>query len=125
MARAVIVLLTSHGRDRCLIAIPLACSPHGLLYLLLKPIWRAAETVKFPLTSLKVRSSFIPGCELIRFNDAVSPDSVRPLNIVVENVAELRTYIITCVCLLRACGFMASECGTAYSFSDPENSPIY
>jgi len=125
VARAVIVPLTSHGRDRCLIAIPLTCSPHGLRYLLLKPIWRATETVKFPLTSLKVRSSFIPGCELIRFNDALSPDSVRPLNIVVENVTELRTYIITRVCLLKACGFMASECGTACSFCDTEKSPIY
>ena len=125
VARAVIVLLTSHGRDRCLIAIPLTCSTHGLRYLLLKPIWRATETVKFPLTSLKVRSSFIPGCELIRFNDTLSPDCVRPLNIVVENVTELRTYLIIRVCLLRACGFMASECGTAHSFCDPEKSPSY
>jgi len=103
----------------------LTCSPHGLRYLLLKPIWRATETVKFPLTSLKVRSSFIPGCDLIRFNDALSPDSVRSLNIVVENVTELRTYVITRVCLLRACSLMASECGTAYSVCDPEKSPIY
>jgi hypothetical protein len=58
------------------------------------PIWRATETVKIPLTSLKVRNSFIPGCGLIRFNDALSHDSGRPLNIVVENVTELRTYII-------------------------------
>jgi hypothetical protein len=119
------MLLTSHGRDRCLIAIPLTCSPHGLWYLLIKPIWRATETVKFPLTSLKVRSSFMPGCELIRFNDALSPDSVRPLNIVVENVTEIRTYVIKRVCLVRVCGFMASECGTAHSFCDPEKSSIY
>jgi hypothetical protein len=124
VACAVIVLLTSHGRDRCLIAIPLTCSPHGLRYLLLKPIWRATETVKFPLTSLKVRSSFTPGYELIRFNDALSPDSVRPLNIVVENVTELRTDIVKRVCLLRVCFFMASECGAAHSFCDPEKSPI-
>ena len=125
VARALIVLLTSHGLDRCLIAIPLTCSPNGLQYLLLKPIWRATETVKFTLTSLKVRSSFIPGCELIRFNNALSPDAVRPLSIVAENVTEFRTYIIKRVCILRVSFFMASECGTAHSFCDPEKSPIY
>jgi hypothetical protein len=101
VARALIVLLTSHGRDRCLIAVPLTCSPHVLRYLLLKPIWSATEISKFPLTSPKVRSSFIPGCELIRFNDALSPDCIRPSNIEVKNIAEIRTYIIIRVCFVK------------------------
>jgi hypothetical protein len=101
VARAVIVLLTSHGRDRCPIAVPLTCSPHVLRYLLLKPIWSATEIAKFPLTSLKVRSSFVPGCELIRFDDALSPDCVRPPNIEVKNIAEIRNCIIIRVCFIN------------------------
>ena len=85
---------------------------------MLKPIWSATEIAKFPLASPKARSSFIPGCELIRFNDALSPDCVRSHNIVVKNIIETKTYILTRVCLLRVCG-------TAHSFCDAEKSPIY
>jgi hypothetical protein len=46
------------------------------------PAWLQNRTLidiaKFPLTSLKVKRYFIPGCKVIRFQDALSSDTVRP-----------------------------------------------